>query len=204
MKIRRCVFCKKKSTTLLLGQILQGSIPFSGTFVAALAADMVFCEKVRQPILHVKRKSSLYVCYLPRIVSLTVKTHNTRIFNWMHRMFCSIELRRMWRGLRYQTCVFLTPFVWHIATWAIIGITWQLGKQNNDLKWNLRNRRYTICSDQFSLMTWHGWQCLLIQYDSCWYLVSVICALNFGWEIIFKKPYNEFLFRATFSTSQPL
>ena len=76
MKIRKCgIFVKKKLTTLLLGEILQGSIPFSGTFVAALAADMVFCEKVRQPILHVKRKSSLYVCVIFRVLCHSLLKH---------------------------------------------------------------------------------------------------------------------------------
>ena len=132
---KMCFLLKRNWQLYCFGKILQGSIPFSGTFVAALAADMVFCEKVRQPILHVKRKSSLYVCYLPRIVSLTVKTHRTRIFNWMHRMLSSIELRTMWEGGCVTKHVsFLTPFVWPIATWAIIGKLDSLEKKS--MTWN--------------------------------------------------------------------
>ena len=134
-------FVKKKLTTILLWQNTPREYTFQWNICGCFSCWYgVLCEKVRQPILHVKRKSSLYVCYLPRIVSLTVKTHNTRIFNWMHRMFCSIEFWDKCEGGCVTKHVFSDTFC---LTYCHMGnhrynLT-VLGEKISDLKWKLRN-----------------------------------------------------------------
>ena len=102
--------------------------------------------------------SRLYMCVIFRVLCHSLLKHTIQE-SLIGCIECFVPLNREeCEGGCVSKHVFFCYLFWHIATWAIIGITWQLGKQNNDLKWNLR-KRYTICWDLFYLMTW-SWQCL--------------------------------------------